>query len=185
MTDIKCPHCNSVFKTNDTELISVMAQIRDSAFEDAVSQRVKELLNAKVNDAISKANLEKANMELKHTKEIDKIKAECEKEVKELSTALDYYKDLKTKMSTKMVGESLEQYCSLEFEKIRGALPKIVYFEKDSDITSGSKGDFIYREYDELGHEILSIMFEMKNEIDTTKTKHKNEDFFKKLDKAR
>lgn len=185
MTDIKCPHCNSVFKTNDTELISVMAQIRDSAFEDAVSQRVKELLNAKVNDAVSKLTVEKANMELKHTKEIDKIKAEYEKEVKELSTELDYYKDLKTKMSTKMVGESLEQYCSLEFEKIRGALPKTVYFEKDSDITSGSKGDFIYREYDELGNEILSIMFEMKNEIDTTKTKHKNEDFFKKLDKDR
>lgn len=180
MTDIKCPHCNSVFKTNDTELISVMAQIRDSAFEDAVSQRVKELLNAKVNDAISKANLEKANMELKHSKAIDKIKAEHEKEIKELSTKLNYYKDLKTKMSTKMVGESLEQYCSLEFEKIRGALPKTVYFEKDSDITSGSKGDFIYREYDELGNEILSIMLEMKNEIDTTKTKHKNEDFFKK-----
>ena len=84
MTDIKCPHCNSVFKTTDTELISVMTQIRDSAFEDAVSQRVKELLDAKVNDALSSANLEKANMELKHTKEIDKIKAEHEKKSKRI-----------------------------------------------------------------------------------------------------
>ena len=98
MTDIKCPHCNSVFKTNDTELLSVMTQIRDSAFEDAVNQRVRELIDAKVNDAVSKSSLDKANMELKHTKEIDKIKAEHEKEIKELSTELDYYKDFQSKL---------------------------------------------------------------------------------------
>lgn len=88
-------------------------------------------------------------------------------------------------MSTKMVGETLEQHCEIEFNKIRAlAFPK-AYFDKDNDVRTGSKGDYIYRETDENGVEILSIMFEMKNEMETTATKHKNEDFFKELDKDR
>ena len=88
-------------------------------------------------------------------------------------------------MSTKLVGESLEQHCQIEFEKLRPTAFKNAYFEKDNDIKSGSKGDFIYRETNEEGIEIISIMFEMKNENETTATKHKNEDFFKELDKDR
>lgn len=95
-----------------------------------------------------------------------------------------YYKDFKAKQSTKMIGESLEQHCSSEFNKLR-PLFKNAYFEKDNDIKTGSKGDFIFRDYDDDGVELISIMFEMKNEADKTATKHKNEDFFKELDKDR
>ena len=94
-------------------------------------------------------------------------------------------KDFKAKQSTKMVGESLEQYCHDEFDKIRMTAFPTAYFEKDNDAKSGSKGDFIFKDVDENGVEIVSIMFEMKNEMDTTATKHKNEDFFKELDKDR
>ena len=96
------------------------------------------------------------------------------------------YKDLKIKMSTKLVGETLEQHCETEFNKIRPtAFNKNVYFEKDNDARSGSKGDYIYREFDDNGVELISIMFEMKNENDETATKHKNEHFFKELEKDR
>ena len=97
---------------------------------------------------------------------------------------ISYYKDFKAKQSTKMVGESLEQHCLNEFNRIR-PLFKNVYFEKDNDASGGSKGDFIFREYDDDGVEVVSIMFEMKNEADETATKHKNEDFLAKLDKDR
>ncbi len=94
-------------------------------------------------------------------------------------------RDMKAKLSTKMLGESLEQHCETEFNKLRATAFPRAYFEKDNDAKSGSKGDFIYRETDEAGNEIISIMFEMKNEADTTATKKKNEDFFKELDKDR
>jgi len=94
-------------------------------------------------------------------------------------------KDMKIKLSTKMLGESLEQYCEIEFNKIRATAFQNAYFEKDNDSSSGSKGDFIFRENDNEGNEIISIMFEMKNEGDATATKKKNEDFFKELDKDR
>ena len=96
-----------------------------------------------------------------------------------------YYKDFKLKQSTKMIGESLEQHCEIEFNKLRATGFQNAYFEKDNDARTGSKGDYIYRELDENGVEIISIMFEMKNEMDETATKHKNEDFFKELDKDR
>ena len=105
--------------------------------------------------------------------------------LKQKDEQIAYYKDLKTRMSTKMIGETLEQHCEEEFNKLRATAFRNAYFEKDNDIRTGSKGDFIYRECDENGVEIISIMFEMKNEMDTTATKHKNEDFFKELDKDR
>ena len=108
-----------------------------------------------------------------------------DRELADKQVQVDYYKDLKTKMSTKMIGESLEQHCAYEFNKNRMAMFPRAYFEKDNDIRSGSKGDFIFKDFDEDNVEILSIMFEMKNEADTTATKHKNEDFFKELDKDR
>lgn len=112
-------------------------------------------------------------------------KAAHEADNKAKDEQIEYYKDFKAKQSTKMVGESLEQHCLTQFNQIRMTAFPRAYFEKDNDAKSGSKGDFIYREEDEDGIEILSIMFEMKNEMDTTATKHKNEDFFKELDKDR
>ncbi len=117
-------------------------------------------------------------------KERDTQKAEYEAELKKQKELTDYYKDLKARQSTKMVGETLEQHCEQEFNKLR-SLFRGVYFEKDNDVVDGTKGDYIYRETDNDGIEIISIMFEMKNEMETTAAKHKNESFFKKLDEDR
>lgn len=106
-------------------------------------------------------------------------------QLREKQEQIDYYKDLKTRMSTKMIGETLEIHCSTEFNRIRASMYPKAYFEKDNDIRGGSKGDFIFRDYDEDGTEYISVMFEMKNEMDETATKHRNEDFFAKLDKDR
>jgi hypothetical protein len=106
-------------------------------------------------------------------------------ELKLKDEQIAYYKDFKAKQSTKMVGESLEQHCEIEFNKLRATGFQNAYFEKDNDARSGSKGDFIFREYSPDGVEFISIMFEMKNQNETTATKHKNEDFFKELDKDR
>lgn len=106
-------------------------------------------------------------------------------ELQRKDDAIAYYKDLKARLSTKMVGETLEQHCEIEFEKLRATAFQNATFGKDNDASSGSKGDYIYREFDEQGNEIISIMFEMKNEGDGTATKKKNEDFLKELDKDR
>ena len=113
------------------------------------------------------------------------LKTQYEGALKLKDEEIDRLKDLKSKLSTKMVGETLEQHCQTEFNRLRATAFKNAYFEKDNDARTGSKGDFIYREDDENGNEIISIMFEMKNENETTATKHKNEDFFKELDKDR
>ena len=108
-----------------------------------------------------------------------------ETQLKSKDKMIEYYKDMKAKLSTKMVGETLEQHCETEFNRLRSTGFQNAYFEKDNDATGGNKGDYIYKESDKDGNEITSIMFEMKNELDTTATKHKNEDFLKKLDKDR
>ncbi len=114
----------------------------------------------------------------------EKLKNKDE-QLKSKDEQIEYYKDFKARQSTKMVGESLEQHCLNQFNSIRMAAFPSAYFEKDNDARSGSKGDFIFREADEEGTEFISIMFEMKNEMDTTATKHKNEDFFRELDRDR
>lgn len=141
--------------------------------------------NAETQNQIDKAVLIKEN-------EISRLKAERESEKnlmkdreRQMQEQIDFYKDLKTRMSTKMVGETLEQHCQAEFNKIRMAGFKNAYFEKDNDASSGSKGDYIFRDFSDDGQEFVSIMFEMKNECDTTATKQKNEDFLKELDKDR
>lgn len=112
------------------------------------------------------------------------IKEDYERQLKQKQELVDYYKDLKAKLSTKMIGESLEVHCSNEFNRVRTTMFPYAYFDKDNDSSQGSKGDFIFRDYaDDL--EYISIMFEMKNEMDETATKHKNEDFLAKLDKDR
>lgn len=112
-------------------------------------------------------------------------KSQYEGELQQAQTQIDFYKDLKARMSTKMIGESLEVHCQTQFDQIRSTAFRNAYFEKDNDARTGSKGDFIFRDYSDDGVEYLSIMFEMKNEMETTATKHKNEDFFKELDKDR
>ncbi len=113
------------------------------------------------------------------------IKDGYEAKLKIKDEQIDYYKDLKAKQSTKMIGETLEQHCAIEFNRLRATAFRNAYFEKDNDARTGSKGDFIFREFDDEGTEFISIMFEMKNEADGTATKHKNEDFLKELDKDR
>lgn len=113
------------------------------------------------------------------------LKEKYELQIKEREDAIERLKDLKAKLSTKMVGETLEQHCEIEFNRIRSAGFPRAYFEKDNDASSGSKGDYIFKDVDDAGTEVVSIMFEMKNESDTTATKKKNEDFFKELDKDR
>lgn len=113
------------------------------------------------------------------------LKEQYEMKLRNAQEQVDYYKDLKTRMSTKMIGETLEIHCSTQFNQtLRSMMPR-AYFEKDNDASGGSKGDFIFRDFGEDGTEYVSIMFEMKNEADETATKHKNEDFFKKLDADR
>jgi len=114
-----------------------------------------------------------------------KLKSDYDAQLKTKDAEIALYKDLKARQSTKMVGETLEQHCDTEFNRMRSAAFPGAYFEKDNDIKTGSKGDFIFRDFAEDGTEFISIMFEMKNEMDTTATKHKNEDFFKELDKDR
>lgn len=134
-----------------------------------------------VSEAASKLEKELAEERMKSSSEREKYKNALELKEEQITQL----KDFKAKQSTKMVGESLEQYCHDEFDKIRMTAFPSAYFEKDNDAKSGSKGDFIFRDKDENDVEIVSIMFEMKNEMETTATKHKNEDFFKELDKDR
>ena len=113
------------------------------------------------------------------------LRESYETQLKNKDEVIAYYKDLKARMSTKMIGETLEQHCETEFNRLRPTAFRNAYFEKDNDARTGSKGDYIYRETAEDGTEFISIMFEMKNEADETATKHKNEDFLKELDKDR
>ncbi|SEF65354.1 hypothetical protein SAMN02910276_00746 [Butyrivibrio sp. Su6] len=286
MAELKCPHCGQAFTVDDTELSSIVQQIRDKEFEKDLDRRTSELekhlqekhalemaaqedkitlktkqqyekeienqikiieelktkqykeleeQNQKINelkeekaaeieqlkDKLREAQEKNSKLQLEIESTSDKTrlavleavkKVEDEKhelessfneKARDLENALtqekekgkilleqkekevEFYKDLKTKMSTKMVGETLEQHCEIQFNQLRATAFKNAYFEKDNDARTGSKGDYIYRETDENGVEIISIMFEMKNEMDETATKHKNEDFFKELDKDR
>lgn len=145
-----------------------------------------------VTEAVNKVEKERDELAGKlQTKDSEKqllevsLKDKYETELKSKDEMIAYYKDMKARLSTKMVGETLEQHCEIEFEKLRATGFKNAQFGKDNDASSGSKGDYIYREFDDGGNEIISIMFEMKNEGDETATKKKNEDFFKELDKDR
>ena len=143
-------------------------------------QRVVSEKDKRIDTLSNELEIKNKEYELKQ----NTIKEQYENKLKDKDEQIAYYKDFKAKQSTKMIGESLEQHCSVEFNRLR-PLFKNAYFEKDNDSRSGSKGDFIFRDYDDLGNEIVSIMFEMKNEADSTATKHKNEHFFKELDKDR
>ena len=158
-----------------------LAVARATAPIERERDSLKNSLVAAQNEA--KLNLETANSRAKLSEAALITKYESALKLKEEEN--ERLKDLKSKLSTKMVGETLEQHCQTEFNSIRTAAFPHAYFEKDNDARTGSKGDYIFRELDEAGNEIVSIMFEMKNENETTATKHKNEDFFKELDKDR
>ncbi len=159
---------------NETEKKLAISELSQEK-EKELSAKDTELLNLKnqLENQKAEAALQEKSLQERHADELKRKDEEIE-----------YYKDFKARQSTKMIGESLEQHCQNEFNSIRMTAFPNAYFEKDNDAASGSKGDFIFRE-EEDGVEFLSIMFEMKNEMDETATKHKNEDFFKKLDKDR
>lgn len=163
---------NQQVKNGDTE--------KELAVNKALSE-LKETKDIEINKAKNELEIYKSEMANK----FDSMKDSYEQQLSAKQELVDYYKDFKTKMSTKMIGESLEQHCANEFNKNRMGMFRNAYFEKDNEVVEGSKGDFVFRDFDEDGVEIISIMFEMKNEADTTSTKHKNEDFFDKLDKDR
>lgn len=151
-----------------TEAVQKIEKERDELVNDLKTKEIEKQL-------LEKSLIEKYNAELKTKEDIIRLKDE----------EIALRKDMKQKLSTKMIGETLEQHCENEFNKLRPTAFQKAYFEKDNDSKSGSKGDFIYRENDDAGNEIISIMFEMKNEGDETATKKRNEDFFKELDKDR
>lgn len=153
------------------------------AVAEAVEQKNAEL-SQKVTE-IANLRGEIKSKETENRLKEQSLQKQYENKLKQKEELIEYYKDFKARQSTKMIGESLEQHCLTQFNSIRMTAFPNAYFEKDNDAKTGSKGDFIYRESSEEGTEFISIMFEMKNEADTTATKHKNEDFFKELDKDR
>lgn len=186
--ELKLKLANAISEKNEeiaqlkTQLINKETE-KQLAVTQAISEKEKELSEKSQKILTLNSKLESAENEYKIQE--NALKKQYEEQLKGKDELIDYYKDFKARQSTKMVGASLEQHCEIEFNKLRATGFKNAYFEKDNDAKSGSKGDYIYRESDENGVEIISIMFEMKNEMDTTTTKHKNADFFKELDKDR
>jgi len=169
-----------------SEKDALIAQLQSQIQSSQVSQQLE------ITKAVSvveqerdklKFNLEQAELQKRVAEQ--SLKERYEQQIKDRDDAIERLKDLKAKLSTKMVGETLEQHCEVEFNRIRATAFPYAYFEKDNDARSGSKGDYIFKDADPAGTEIVSIMFEMKNESDTTATKKKNEDFLKELDKDR
>ena len=172
----------SELSNKELEIERLKNQIRQSEIENkyALKEAVQEKEN-KILNLENKIELSQKEYQLKEQNLID-IHA---REIKAKEQEIELYKDMKLKLSTKMVGETLEQHCKVQYDEYLRPILKNAYFEKDNDAKTGSKGDFIYREKTDDGIEFISIMFEMKNESDQTATKHKNEDFFKELDKDR
>lgn len=180
----------------ETELFAREQKIAELQAKLDVSETAKKLAVAealeKKNEELSQKTTEIADLkgELKNKETESRLnekslQEQYEEKLKLKDEQIEYYKDFKARQSTKMIGESLEQHCLTQFNAIRMTAFPNAYFEKDNNAKTGSKGDFIYRECGEDGTEFISIMFEMKNEADETATKHKNEDFFKELDKDR
>ena len=183
-------------KSADKKLADKEAELASLRAQMAAAKTEQELAVAK---ALEEARVQISERDLKITTLAGKVENEkksaelAEKTLRESyaqqlaakDEQIAYYKDLKMRQSTKMVGETLEQHCETEFNRLRATGFQNAYFEKDNDASGGTKGDYIFRDYSDDGIEYISIMFEMKNEMDTTATKHKNEDFFAKLDKDR
>ena len=168
----------------DNQAASKLAEEKISANETAQKLAIAEALSKveKERDEL-KSNLKQVELEKQLAEK--SLKDKYETQIKDRDDHIERLRDMKARLSTKMIGETLEQHCETEFNRIRATAFPNAYFEKDNDASTGSKGDFIFRDTDNAGTEIVSIMFEMKNESDTTATKKKNEDFFKELDKDR
>ncbi|MBT6266811.1 MAG: DUF2130 domain-containing protein [Tateyamaria sp.] len=153
---------------------------KDSSVQATVDKAVREMERERDNlkNDLKNSKFEKENSE-------NLLKDKYKSQIRDRDEAIERLKDMKAKLSTKMVGETLEQHCENEFNKLRSTAFQTAYFDKDNDASSGSKGDYIFKDHEENGTEIISIMFEMKNEMDTTATKRKNEDFLQELDKDR
>ena len=194
--DLEINELKNKLKVSEDSKINEI-KIKENEIKENSSKEINKL-NLEINDLKSKLKLKDTENELaikdivnEKEKEISELKIKesnlkekYEEKLKNKDETIAYYKDFKAKQSTKMIGESLEVHCNNEFNRLRPLFGD-VYFEKDNDSKTGSKGDFIYREKDSDGVEFISIMFEMKNEADETATKHKNEDFLKELDKDR
>ena len=183
--DLEIARLKSAIELQKAEQVQAVMMAKEKMKDDLTKKDkdMAELRSAKdmeIAELRNLATLSKSQSEL----EKNAIRDEYEAKLKLAQEQVDYYKDMKIKMSTKMIGETLEAHCSNVFNgQMRPMFPN-AYFEKDNDASGGTKGDFIFRDYED-GTEYVSIMFEMKNEMDTTATKHKNEDFFKKLDDDR
>lgn len=170
------------------EILSLMTKLQNAekdkelAVEKALSEGQKQLFEEK--EALLKLENEAKAQEKEYLLREQALKTQYEERLKAKNEELEFYKDLKARQSTKMLGETLEQHCEISFNQLRATGFQTAVFEKDNDARTGSKGDYIFKDYED-GIEYISIMFEMKNEADTTATKHKNEDFFKELDKDR
>ena len=184
---------SELLKNEETKTEMALVKVRSEA-SDSLKKKDAEIATLKAEiakkDGETKAKLAEKALEeqalvMRKDAEISKIKSEFEAQLKSANEQIAFYKDMKAKMSTKMVGETLEAHCSTLYDQfMRFALPQAT-FEKDNEVVGGTKGDFVFRDYAQDGTEYVSIMFEMKNEADATATKHKNEDFFKKLDEDR
>ena len=190
-------------KEKDLEITKLNEELKSKKqLEDSLVENTKIKTANEYKEEIAKLNIKIKELENEKDKNISNLKSQLELDSKEYALKeknikdvyenklkdkdemIAYYKDMKARQSTKMIGESLEVHCNNEFNALRPLFPN-AYFEKDNDARTGSKGDFIFRDYDDEKTEIVSIMFEMKNEADMTATKHKNGDFFKELDKDR
>ncbi|TXI77930.1 MAG: DUF2130 domain-containing protein [Flavobacteriales bacterium] len=168
--------------SKDAEINELKAKLNEAAVAQKLA--VNEAVNAVEKERNElRSGLERAALEKELAEKA--LKDKYETRIKDREDTIERLKDMKAKLSTKMVGETLEQHCEVEFNRIRATAFPRAYFEKDNDARTGSKGDFIFRDTDEAGTEIVSIMFEMKNESDATATKKRNEDFLKELDKDR
>ncbi len=194
---------STMLKEKDLEITKLNEELKSKKqLEDSLVENTKIKTANEYKEEIAKLNIKIKELENEKDKNISSLKSQLELDSKEYALKeknikdvyenklkdkdemIAYYKDMKARQSTKMIGESLEVHCNNEFNTLRPLFPN-AYFAKDHDARTGSKGDFIFRDYDDEKTEIVSIMFEMKNEADMTATKHKNEDFFKELDKDR
>lgn len=173
----------------ENELLQLKAKIENAEVEKKLAiNEVTKVIEKERDDLVNEVKLKETEKELLKKSLSEQYLAELKEKdaiIKHKDEEIALRKDMKLKLSTKMVGETLEQHCETEFNKLRATAFQKAYFEKDNDSRSGSKGDFIYRETDDAGNEIISIMFEMKNEGDETATKKRNEDFLKELDRDR
>jgi len=210
MNEIVCPHCQKAFKVDESGYAEILKQVHDKDFEKQLAERIsalkdvntlatelavinaksaleteRTLLQAELKGSQMAQQLAVTNALAEATKKHDDIQKDLSTKLQLSEQTIEHLRDMKLRLSTKMLGETLELHCETEFNRIRTTAFPHAYFDRDNDATGGSKGDYIFEEEDEAGTKIVSIMFEMKNENDDTDRKRKNEDFFKKLDKDR